>query len=165
LSHLNRGIIVKRIAVLAALLAGFLALAAGLSAPAAHAATTQYAGARILDQAETRVNDSYVFGSAGPSYFDCSGLVYWAATSTGEANWPRDTQEIAAQIGHRFVITTHPVRGDLAMWGSVGAPYHVEIVTAWASTNFGAEQPGWSGRVTWHSDTWFKPSFFLHILY
>lgn len=157
----------KRLAVLAGLLLAMTGLLAGFTAtaPAAHAATTQYTGARILDKAETRLNDGYSYGSAGPSYFDCSGLVEWSATAIGEKNWPRDTFDIAAQIGHRFVIASHPVRGDLAMWGSVSAPYHVEIVTAWAGVNFGAESPGWNGRVTWHSDTYFRPSFYLHILY
>jgi cell wall-associated NlpC family hydrolase len=156
----------KRIAAIAILLLAMLGLSAGFTAttPAAHASTT-YVGARILDRAETKVNDGYAWGGTGPSSFDCSGLVYWAARSAGEKNWPRDTFDIAAQIGHRFVITSRPVRGDLAMWGSRWAPYHVEIVTSVKGWNFGAENPGWAGRVTWHSDTWFKPSFYLHILY
>ena len=120
-------------------------------------------GNRILDEAETRVNHEYVWGAAGPTYFDCSGLVYWAANAAGERNWPRDTFDIAREIGSRFSLTSHPQRGDLAMWGSVGAPYHVALVTIWSHTYFETQTPGWSGRVTWHDDTWFRPSFFLHI--
>ena len=124
---------------------------------------TGYVGDRILDLAETRANDWYVYGAAGPSVFDCSGLVDWAATAAGERNWPRDTYAIASQIGSRFSITSTPQRGDLAMWGPVGSPYHVELVTIWSQTTFGAEYPAWDGRVTWHNDAWSAPSFYLHI--
>lgn len=126
-------------------------------------AERQYTGARILDEAETKVNHWYSYGADGPQVFDCSGLVYWAAGVAGERGWPRDTFDIARLIGSRFSITSHPVRGDLAMWGPVSAPYHVEIVTAWNLTTFGTEQPTWEGRVTWHYDGWFRPSFYLRI--
>ena len=134
-----------------------------VTAAKAPEAAVSYIGGRILDKAETKVNHFYGWGGTGPSVFDCSGLVYWAAGAAGEHGWPRDTFDIAAQIGRRFIITSHPVRGDLALWGSVGAPYHVEIVTAWRNVNFGAETYGWRGRVTWHSSAWFRPSFFLRI--
>lgn len=141
----------------------FLGASAAGSVPPARATVTQYTGARILDRAETRLNDPYSYGAAGPYAFDCSGLVYWAATSTGERAWPRDTYQIAALIGSRFSLTSRPVRGDLAMWGPVSAPFHVELVTAWPGTTFGAETYGWAGRVTWHDDGWFRPSFYLHV--
>ena len=139
--------------------------AAPVQQPAVHAelASYVYVGDRILNEAETRLNDSYSYGAVGPSLFDCSGLVYWAAGAIGERGWPRDTFDIAAQIGKRFSLTAHPQRGDLALWGPVGAPYHVELVTIWSHDTFGAETYGWSGRVTWHDDTWFRPSFYLHI--
>ena len=160
-------------AIIAVLALGAGVIAAWLTSPQApyassapqHAYLTSYSyvGDRILDLAETRTNDWYVYGAAGPSVFDCSGLVDWSATAAGERNWPRDTYAIAAQIGSRFSLTSHPQRGDLAMWGSVGAPFHVELVTIWSQTTFGAEQPTWDGRVTWHYDGWFRPSFYLHI--
>lgn len=145
----------------AAVLAAMAGFSVALSSTAS--ASTGYVGNRILNAAETRVNHFYSFGSAGPLYFDCSGLVYWAAGAAGERNWPRDTYGIAREIGTRFSVTTSPQRGDLAMWGTVRAPFHVELVTIWADTNFGAEEPGWAGRVTWHSDRWSRPSFFLHV--
>lgn len=135
------------------------------AAKTAKAARAESVGNRILDKAETKVNHYYSWAGVGPSSFDCSGLVYWSAGAAGIRNWPRDTYSIAAEIGKRFVYTSHPVRGDLAMWGSARAPYHVEIVTAWRHTNFGAETYGWKGRVTWHKDTWFHPSFYLHPRY
>jgi hypothetical protein len=155
--------------VVLGLIAGILT--AWLSGPApAYTTTSQatlasyvYPGDRILDKAETKVNHYYSWGATGPTYFDCSGLVYWAATAAGEKNWPRDTLDIAREIGSRFSFTSHPQRGDLALWGSAADPYHVEIVTIWSHQNFGTETYGWSGRVTWHSDTWSEPSFYLHI--
>jgi hypothetical protein len=138
---------------------------AGITLDAYTAPTAGYIGGRILDLARTRLNDGYAWGGTGPSAFDCSGLVYWAAGAAGERNWPRDTYGIAAQIGRRFAFTSHPERGDLAMWGPASAPSHVEIVTIWSGVSFGAENPGWAGRVTWHSDTWFRPSFYLRILW
>ena len=126
-------------------------------------ASSAYVGSRILDRAETRVNDPYSYGATGPYAFDCSGLVYWAANSIGERNWPRDTYDIAAEIGTRFTITYHPQRGDLALWGSRWSPYHVEMVTIYSNLTFGAETYGWAGRVTWHNISYFRPSFYLRI--
>ena len=141
-----------------------LAVTALVTAPAASAsASTGYIGNRILNIEESKANHYYSYGAAGPVYFDCSGLVYWAASAAGERNWPRDTYGIASEIGTRFSLTSHPQRGDLAMWGPVGAPYHVEMVTIWNGITFGAETYGWDGRVYWHSNGWFRPSFYLHI--
>ena len=46
-------------------------------------ASTESIGNRILDEAETRTGDWYSYGSAGPSTFDCSGLVMWAFAQEG----------------------------------------------------------------------------------
>jgi cell wall-associated NlpC family hydrolase len=133
-------------------LAGVLSLIGGLSllagAPPANA-STETLGQRILNMAETRTGDWYVYGAAGPSTFDCSGLVYWASHQFG-VNMPRTTYEMVT-TGVRegiLVRTYHPVRGDLAFFGPVGAPYHVEFVTVWSDTTFGALDTG--TQVGWH---------------
>ncbi len=155
----------RRLMPLAALVATTVIVPAALRAAPAQA-SAGYIGGRILDQAETRVNDSYVYGADGPYYFDCSGLVAWAARAAGQSSWPRDTYEIQAEIGTRFSVTDHPVRGDLAVWADAsGVIYHVEFVTIWRDTTFGTEQPGWAGRVTWHDDAYFEPSYYLRIRY
>jgi NlpC/P60 family len=154
---------VKRALAIAALIFSFIGLAALISPPQAAHAATGSVGERILDQAETRTGDWYSYGADGPSYFDCSGLVYWSAGAAGASAWPRDTYDIAALIGKRFVVTSHPVRGDLALWGNESAPYHVEMVTAWKNVTFGAQQTG--TRVGWHNNAYDPPSFYLHILY
>jgi NlpC/P60 family len=155
----------RRLGAAFLILCGLAAGSALLSPAAAHAATTSaggYVGDRLLNLAESRTGDWYVYGTDGPTTFDCSGLVYWAATAAGESNWPRDTYEIASEIGTRFTITTDPQRGDLALWGPVSAPYHVEFVTVWGpDTTFGALDTG--TQVGWHDDSWSAPSFYLHI--
>jgi cell wall-associated NlpC family hydrolase len=145
-----------------------VAVSAAPAAPAVHAtlaSSSETLGGRILDKAETRTNHLYSWGATGPTYFDCSGLVYWSATAAGLKNWPRDTLDIAWAWHHssRFTRTYHPQRGDLALWGPTWAPYHVALVTIWSQTNFEAQHSGWSGRVTWHYDGWFRPSFYLHV--
>ncbi len=40
-------------------------------------------GAQALRYALTRLGDPYVWGAAGPSAFDCSGLVLWSYAQVG----------------------------------------------------------------------------------
>jgi cell wall-associated NlpC family hydrolase len=131
------------------------------AAGTAHAGLVSYSeapGARMLDQAETRTGDWYLYGAAGPYSFDCSGLVYWAAGRIGLRDFPRDTYQMAHSP--RLTRTYHPVRGDLAFWGSRWSPYHVEFVTIWWHTTFGAQHTG--TRVGWHR-WWTPPSFYMHV--
>jgi cell wall-associated NlpC family hydrolase len=117
-------------------------------------------GGRILDRAETKTGHWYSYGSAGPTYFDCSGLVYWAATSIGERNWPRDTYGLIHAVATgRLSYTSHPQRGDLAFFGTG----HVELVTIWYHQTFGAHKSG--TQVSWrkYDPRYYGPTFFLHI--
>ena len=47
--------------------------------------TANTVGAQALQAAITREGDPYVWGAAGPSAFDCSGLVVWAYAQEGIA--------------------------------------------------------------------------------
>jgi peptidoglycan DL-endopeptidase CwlO len=47
--------------------------------------TANTVGAQALQAALTRAGDPYVWGAAGPSAFDCSGLVVWAYAQEGVA--------------------------------------------------------------------------------
>ncbi|MGH3232961.1 MAG: C40 family peptidase, partial [Streptosporangiaceae bacterium] len=47
--------------------------------------TANTVGAQALQAAITRAGDPYVWGAAGPSAFDCSGLVVWAYAQEGIA--------------------------------------------------------------------------------
>jgi hypothetical protein len=130
---------------------GLLAGSAALSSGQAHAAVrapaliTATLGDRVLNAAETRAGDWYSYGAAGPSTFDCSGLAVWAAGRLG-LSLPRTTY-LMVHSWHLYRVYS-PRRGDLAFWGPVGAPYHVEIVTVWYHTTFGAQQTG--TRVGYH---------------
>ncbi len=41
--------------------------------------------ARAADNAKSKIGAPYVWGAAGPSAFDCSGLVYWAYKQVGKS--------------------------------------------------------------------------------
>jgi len=120
-----------------------------LTASPAHAATaaprvtSSTLGDRILNTAETRAWHWYSFGAAGPTYFDCSGLVYWAARQHGI--WiPRTTYGMLAGSAHLYRIPLSSARrGDLLFFGSG----HVEFDTAWYHTSFGAHHSG--TQVSW----------------
>ncbi|HEX5144664.1 MAG TPA: NlpC/P60 family protein, partial [Mycobacterium sp.] len=52
-------------------------------------------GAIAVQAALTRVGDPYSWGAAGPSAFDCSGLVMWAFQQAG-ISLPHSSQALAA---------------------------------------------------------------------
>ena len=116
-------------------------------------------GNRILDVAETRTGDWYVYGGAGPYVFDCSGLVYWASHRL-HVNMPRTTygmlsQGVASGLLYRVY---NPRRGDLAFYGSG----HVEFVSGWYHTTFGAQHYG--TRVGYHRwNAWWHPTMYFRI--
>ncbi len=118
-------------------------------------------GGRALDWAEAHaLNAPYAWGGTGPAY-DCSGLV---VTAIGRADGIWLPHSTAAMVSSPHLVrVASPQRGDLAMWGSPAAPYHVEFVTAWRGWGFGAETYGWAGRVTWHSWAWFAPSSYWRL--
>ena len=118
-------------------------------------ASTESIGNRILDMAETRTGDWYSYGSAGPYAFDCSGLVYWASHKLG-VNMPRTTYGMLAS-SHLYRVYS-PRRGDLAFYGTG----HVEFVTAWYHTTFGAQNVG--TRVGWHTwNAYWHPTMYFRI--
>jgi cell wall-associated NlpC family hydrolase len=122
-------------------------------------ASTESIGNRILDEAETRAGDWYVYGGAGPYVFDCSGLVYWASHRLG-VNMPRTTYGMLStgvSSGLLYQVW-NPRRGDLAFYGTG----HVEFVTAWPHTTFGAQNVG--TRVGWHSwNAYWHPTMYFRI--
>jgi len=124
-------------------------------------ASAEAPGARALDWAEAHaLNAPYAWGGTGPAY-DCSGIVMTAlGRSTGI--WLPHNTVAMVQSGRLYRVRS-PRRGDLAVWGSPSAPYHVEFVTAAPGWTFGAETYGWAGRVTWHNDRWFAPSAYYRI--
>jgi cell wall-associated NlpC family hydrolase len=72
----------------------------------------------------------YVHGATGPTAFDCSGLVYWAAEQAGIKNMPRTSEEQYAATKNNPVSASALKPGDLifpdAEWNN-GNPGHVMI--------------------------------------
>jgi cell wall-associated NlpC family hydrolase len=129
------------------------------AAGAAHASTTAPAvttntlGDRVLNKAVTKAWHWYSYGAAGPTYFDCSGLVYWAAQQLG-ISVPRTTGGMLAGSTHLYRISLSQLRrGDLVFYGSG----HVEFNTAWYHTSFGAHHSG--TQVSWRGwNSYYHPT-------
>ena len=74
---------------------------------------------RAYHWALTQRGHPYVYGGTGPGY-DCSGLVMMAYRHAG-IHLPRTTYEM---LGSKLLVrVSHPVKGDLAFYGSG----HVEL--------------------------------------
>lgn len=122
-------------------------------------ASTQTIGSRILNMAETRAGHWYAYGGAGPNVFDCSGLVYWASHRLG-VNMPRTTYGMLSQGVRSGLLyrVSSPRRGDLAFYGTG----HVEFVTVWYHTTFGALHAG--TRIGWHRwNAYWHPTMYYRI--
>lgn len=85
-------------------------------------------GQSIVDEARRFLGDPYVYGAAGPSTFDCSGLVQYVLTKTGVKGVPRTSE---AQWGWVQKIQKSQLQpGDLIFeqWpGDNSPPGHVLI--------------------------------------
>ena len=140
-------------------LAALACLAAGLlSAAAAQATTTP--GNAALNWAEAHATGHpFAFGGAGPITYDCSGTVMAAYAHADGIMLPHNT--VAMVDSGLLVRTTHPQRGDIAMWGPVNAPSHAGFVTGWPDIAFGAENIGI--RVGWYSWQYWPPTAFYKL--
>lgn len=86
----------------------------------------------VVDIALAQVGKGYVFATAGPNTFDCSGLVTY---SYGQMGIPithssQAQYNIVAGKGHLVYSTSYLSPGDLVFWGHGGsgsAIYHVGI--------------------------------------
>ena len=138
----------RRYVAILAVLCGLLAVPVAAATPAvaataAPAVASHTLGDRVLNKAVTKAWHWYSYGSAGPTYFDCSGLVYWSARQLG-ISIPRTTGGMLAGSAHLYRIPLSQIRrGDLVFYGSG----HVEINTAWYHTSFGAHHSG--TQVSW----------------
>jgi len=93
---------------------------AGNAAPAAGPYTPpplSSAAARAVAAAESRVGDWYQWGAAGPSTFDCSGLVMWAYAQAG-ISLPHFSGSQYADTVHIPMSDLQP--GDLVFFANPG---------------------------------------------
>jgi len=71
----------------------------------------------------------YRFGDEGPDYYDCSGLVWRAATNVGVYNGDRFT---TYTVGHstQFRRVTDPRVDDIVVWSENSAHGHMGVISA-----------------------------------
>ena len=84
---------------------------------------------RALRIAISQKGDPYQYGSAGPSRFDCSGLVYYSTHRAGLKGVPRTS---SAQARYMDRIKRSNMRpGDFVFFTGSGGVYHVGIYVGW----------------------------------
>ncbi len=127
-------------------------------AEAAPGRVSESPGGVALSWAETQAGKPYYYGGTGPWSYDCSGLVYAAFRHIG-ITLPRTTYEMLSSAHLQWISASQAVRGDLAFYGSG----HVEFVTAWAQTTFGAHD--WGQPVGWiRYSEWWHPTAFYRVV-
>lgn len=85
-----------------------------------------HSGTAFVQQAAKEIGRPYVFGAAGPSAFDCSGLVEFALRALG-VNAPRTSEEQWAWVDK--IPQSQLAPGDLIFeqWPGEASPGHVAI--------------------------------------
>lgn len=119
----------RTLAVLPLMLAAVLVASMFAFTPSADAATR---GKRVLNAMEVvrdQKGDPYSYGAAGPSRFDCSGLVYFSFRKAGFTNIPR-TSSAQAQFADR-IKRKNMRKGDLMFFHDGGGVYHVAVFAGW----------------------------------
>lgn len=85
-------------------------------------------GQQFADAAATYIGDPYVYGAAGPTQFDCSGLVQFALERLGISNVPRTSEGQWSWVSS--IKSSDLQAGDLvfSQWpGDNTSPGHVAI--------------------------------------
>lgn len=81
-------------------------------------------GSRIADRALAHVGAPYVFGTAGPNTFDCSGLVTWVLHKELGLSLPSNSHTVTGQFyvwNGATNVARPPMAGDLICWtGHIG---------------------------------------------
>ena len=116
------------------------------------AVTVPSTNAKVVQEAKRHIGQPYVWGAAGPTTFDCSGLVMYSYRKAGLA-----TPRIAADqfSAARLIPAARAVAGDLVFYhDSVGAVYHVGIYVAPLDTVAAIdEQEGIAHQHIWDPST------------
>jgi|SRR5690242_971224 len=81
-------------------------------------------GSQIAARATAHLGAPYVFGTAGPSTFDCSGLVTYVLHKELGLNLPSNSHTVTGQFyvwGGAENVSRPPMAGDLICWtGHIG---------------------------------------------
>lgn len=123
----------------------------------AAASTTNTSKAQaVINVAKQQLGKPYVWGAAGPSSFDCSGLTSYAFSKGAGVNIGRTTY-VQLNAGKR-VSVSQLQPGDLVFWGN----YHVGIYLG-NNQYIHAPQPGQNVTVASIS-SYFYPSYGVRVL-
>jgi cell wall-associated NlpC family hydrolase len=145
-------------AVGAALLVGATGWAQNASAsPSRELSAAQLKHLRItaLRWAEDQRGKWYCYGGAGPSCYDCSGLVMAAYQQAG-ISLPHSTYAMLESGMLKEVSRADRRPGDLAFYGSG----HVELVTAYGT--YGALDTG--SQLGYHdANQWWYPTMYFEV--
>ncbi|MGQ5708245.1 C40 family peptidase [Lactobacillus sp. PSON] len=79
----------------------------------------------VVALASKQVGKNYVWGGSTPSGFDCSGLIQYVYKKAAGVDVSRTTYSQVNQGKKISLSNLQP--GDLLLWGSANAPYHVGI--------------------------------------
>lgn len=105
-----------------ALAAAFLAAGILFSVLPATPAAASGGATAVIEAAEAKLGDPWVFGATGPNAFDCAGLVYYAFRSTGNLAAIGGTYKNATALYSYFLArgrasTSGGRAGDLVVFG------------------------------------------------
>jgi hypothetical protein len=114
---------------------------------------TAITGTQIVDEVKKFAGYQYVYGDAGPSAFDCSGLVQYVLTKLGVSNVPRTSEDQWNWVTKISASQLQP--GDLVFAqfpGDNASPGHVGVYTGNGQV-LSAEDPasgvGYSSLASW----------------
>ena len=120
--------------------------------PEAEALTRAQRVARAMDVVVAQKGDAYRYGAAGPSRFDCSGLVYYSFRRAGFTNVPRTSGQ-QARFATRIPKSSMR-RGDLMFFYDGGGVYHVGVFAGRRNGRVFMVHAPYGGRTVHRSATW-----------
>lgn len=107
---------------------------------------------RAVTVAKKQVGSPYRYGAAGPSRFDCSGLVYYSYRKAGIKRIKRTSRQQASQA--RRISKRNIKRGDLMFFHNGGRVYHVAIFIKWKNHRAVMLHSPSTGKRVRHERTW-----------
>jgi cell wall-associated NlpC family hydrolase len=127
------------------------------AAPAEAAPNRSQRIVKALSVVRAQLGDPYRYGSAGPSSFDCSGLVYYSYRKAGLKNVPRTSSQQAKTF--RPVKRNDMRKGDLVFFHRNWDVYHMGVFVGWKNGRrmiIHASRPGTPVKLDpiW-TNTWF----------
>lgn len=114
-------------------------------------------GSNVVSLARSKLGCSYVYGAAGPSTFDCSGLTYWIHNQLG-ISIPR-TASAQSQSG-TYVAYANLQPGDLVFYNTSGSGVsHVGIYTGNGKMIHAPKTGDVVKEVSIHNNSYWTPKY------